>query len=721
MQKIDAGMVLDTLKLALMVHGGFLRLDADKQEKTRSFLRSKGAASLARSSLVYVLRELDQTPGGSALSSAIRQAQKSTGSDVVLRLDHMGKVAPRIMALLQTHSGVLEALAGEHEPGFRRLAQAARHPNPIGMLKMIARIPAASPSLMWVSSTVRRIVVTVTNEDLSEEEKHALSAQEARHASRAIKIANLGSVATDPMTPGGAEAVEKVIEAQNIASQVSGEQDAASPLAAKRVLADLNAEGSSNVSGVARTLGLSPEQEYAMIDEGRVLIGAGAGSGKTRVLAGKVVYHIKEKKIPARSVIATSFTKKSAGELKERILAYGGTDILDGAEGYVGTTHSVALSLQREYGPKGRADIVTEGLQKILVEIAIKQVGMSSEISVDPPQKSRSILDELTHIAGLGVQGGRDQRIKSLYWQQPANQWWNLGTRELSDEEGNPIGVKQATTEISKWKGQLISPSEAWSETKSGMAAVYAAYEWLKRNDPQSVGKQDFDDILVDGVRLLARDKNARQAIQQRFKVVLVDEAQDQNNLQNVLFGLITGSIDPVTLKDRADGQMTAQTYCKIGDDKQCCHLDTEIQTRQGVKLARDLQAGDEVLAYRNGKICYQPVRAFPSSWKNGYRIETERRGIIVSPNHKIWASRPVLRPGQVLVYLMYREDLGFRVGITNKGADGAKYLDSFGGRAFLEKAERMWFLKICDSREEALFQEEVVSLTYGVDRKSVV
>ena len=82
-----------------------------------------------------------------------------------------------------------------------------------------------------------------------------------------------------------------------------------------------------------------------------------------------------------------------------------------------------------------------------------------------------------------------------------------------------------------------------------------------------------------------------------------------------------------------------------------------------------------------------------------------------MSPNHKIWASTPELSGGQVVVYLMYRSDLGFRVGVTNKCRD----IPFLGARAHFERAERVWILDICESREDALFREVFYSLKYGI------
>ena len=187
-------------------------------------------------------------------------------------------------------------------------------------------------------------------------------------------------------------------------------------------------------------------------------------------------------------------------------------------------------------------------------------------------------------------------REKYKFFSKPAQQWFNLG---FDLTETTPSGKKKIMapgkfrTAISKYKGQLLSPSQAYGmatdeERPVGSpaeAAVYAAYEWLKGADGETEfqGKGDFDDLLIGGCKLLVRSKNARDKVQSRYKCVLVDEAQDLNATQHVLFGLISGYLEPekvakaenfrdIAALAKADGSMTADTYTFIGDDKQAIY-----------------------------------------------------------------------------------------------------------------------------------------------------
>jgi superfamily I DNA/RNA helicase len=462
---------------------------------------------------------------------------------------------------------------------------------------------------------------------------------------------------------------------------------------------------------VGEKLKMNPVQENAMMQRGKVVIAAGAGSGKTRVLSGKVVWHINEQGASPESVLATSFTRKSAAELKDRIIK-AGADIEKGAaaDGF-GTTHSIAAKLIKRFKPglPQRKGIGGEGghSQGRLYKMAIAQVKMypsgavtskpdpnetfftSVALSkamkdftptkkqeappVDPstavpfseavdqglawlktddarrlndlpwlrawrdkpatydlakvctsiftdikngrlrrenmsPKQQQRFM-EVMKTAGINFVPGVSASVRttlpmpivptvvqaaakkgdfSQYDTVPANQWFNLGAvvaelenQKQSDPKNDPL--KDFTPgnvgrHITKWKGSLITPGMAYAGLEESLdeerffAAAYAAYEWIKNNDPIYVGSGDPDDLLINFSKLAVADSNFREGLQRRFKYVLVDEAQDQNPAQHLMFGLISGYYDPATQKPRTDGQMTADTYAMIGDDKQAIY-----------------------------------------------------------------------------------------------------------------------------------------------------
>lgn len=192
----------------------------------------------------------------------------------------------------------------------------------------------------------------------------------------------------------------------------------------------------------------------------------------------------------------------------------------------------------------------------------------------------------------------KDKGLREKYpsFSQSVNQWFNLGLHLTDDgtAEGEPLPPGQFKQAITKFKGRMISPSEAYQLALAGElpdelgvpeAAVYAAYEYLKgpNGEQDFAGKGDFDDVLIDVSKMLLSNPRALSAAQARFKVILVDEAQDLNRAQHMMFGLLAGFIDPAKANKVAtvqkigelakdDGSMTADTYCFIGDDKQAIY-----------------------------------------------------------------------------------------------------------------------------------------------------
>jgi superfamily I DNA/RNA helicase len=466
-------------------------------------------------------------------------------------------------------------------------------------------------------------------------------------------------------------------------SVVKGSASPAVVLAAATTAA---AQSTEYATKTAKAQHLSPDQERAMMARGKAIIAAGAGSGKTKTLASKVAYHVNELGVPPGAIIATSFSRKSAAELRKRIADYG-ADIPTSAETGFGTTHSIAGKLMREYGGGGR-DGLKNFEQSNLVRLAVEQVKMTGPGVPAPPEATslfaglgeapaepqapaapagpgltfrqacqlafdrraklrnaylqsfiesyftprdkwygstmratrdltdprglsdkqsdilRDIFDKLDVRYSLatdpnfmpktpGRVAAKDKdkglREKFTYFSRPAGQWFNLGL-DLTEEGPNgekkpiPIGVfKQA---ITKFKGRAVSPSEAWKLTGgSAEAAVYAAYEWLKgpTGEVDFQGRGDFDDILLDVSKMVLSSPRILRQVQSRFKVILVDEAQDLNRAQHLMFGLLSGFIDPAKVTNVAyvkkvgelakdDGSMTADTYCFIGDDKQAIY-----------------------------------------------------------------------------------------------------------------------------------------------------
>jgi DNA helicase II / ATP-dependent DNA helicase PcrA len=225
------------------------------------------------------------------------------------------------------------------------------------------------------------------------------------------------------------------------------------------------------------TEGLNPEQLDAVVHgEGPLLIVAGAGSGKTRVLTHRIAHLIDQHGVSPMRILAITFTNKAAGEMRHRVASLVGPVA---EKMWVSTFHSACVRILRREATR---------------------LGYPSNFSIyDQADAER--------LTGYVI---RDQSIDS--------------------KKFTPRGVH---AQISKAKNDLQFPPAmldgASSVTERKIAEVYAEYQARL----QKAGAMDFDDLLVNVVRLFRQHPDALAAYQERFLHVLVDEYQDTNKAQN--------------------------------------------------------------------------------------------------------------------------------------------------------------------------------------------
>jgi DNA helicase-2/ATP-dependent DNA helicase PcrA len=228
---------------------------------------------------------------------------------------------------------------------------------------------------------------------------------------------------------------------------------------------------------------LNPEQRSAVVQtDGPVLILAGAGSGKTRVLTYRVAYLIAEKHTPADNILMVTFTNKAANEMKERIRTLVKSPLLP----YAGTFHSLCARILRQDG---------------------KHLGISPDFLIYDDQDQIDVVKEV---------------MKRL---------------DISTKNFSPTSVLHT---ISQAKNELISASEypqyARGHFQETVARIFLDYQKILHD----AGALDFDDLLSATVTLFEKHKEVLGAYQERFRYVLVDEYQDTNRAQYVLTKLLT-------------------------------------------------------------------------------------------------------------------------------------------------------------------------------------
>ena len=226
------------------------------------------------------------------------------------------------------------------------------------------------------------------------------------------------------------------------------------------------------------------QKEAVLQTEGPVLILAGAGSGKTRVLTQRIAYLIEEKKVNPWNILAITFTNKAAEEMRERvdgIVGFGSESI------WVSTFHSMCVRILRRY---------------------IDRLGFDTNFTIYDTDDSKSVMKEI---------------CKRL----------NIDTKIYKE--------RALLAEISSAKDELVSPEEYSLNTmgdfsKRRTAEAYREYQdTLKKNNAL-----DFDDLIVKTVELFRMNPDVLDSYQERFRYISVDEYQDTNTAQFELVRLLS-------------------------------------------------------------------------------------------------------------------------------------------------------------------------------------
>ncbi len=225
--------------------------------------------------------------------------------------------------------------------------------------------------------------------------------------------------------------------------------------------------------------GLNEPQRAAVVHEGPpLLVVAGAGSGKTRVLTRRIAWIVSQRKAHPGSILAITFTNKAAGEMKERVEALVGPRA---RLMWVSTFHSACVRILRK---------------------EIDKLGFKSSFTIYDAADSKRLMTMV--INDLDLDPRRYQPGAVLHW-------------------------------VSTHKNELRGPEEVAADTRNKFEEAYAAAYTRYQQRLREANALDFDDLLMTTVDLLATFPEVRETYRRRFRHVLVDEYQDTNHVQYAL------------------------------------------------------------------------------------------------------------------------------------------------------------------------------------------
>lgn len=269
------------------------------------------------------------------------------------------------------------------------------------------------------------------------------------------------------------------------------------------------------------------------------------------------------------------------------------------------------------------------------------------------------------------------------------------------DDKKSPI--RSIAGMISGAKNELISPAEFSSTAGTPLQKIVAQVFPLYEKGLRAQNALDFDDLIGRTVALFANNPEIQQKWQTRFKYILVDEYQDTNTAQYKLIKLLTNA---------------NRNICVVGDDWQCLPAGSLVDTVNGVQKIENIKVGDIVsTAAGYGKVGNFPVTATRKFQYNSNLVEiTTKTGhkITCTPNHILFARWSMAN--SFFVYLMYSKDIGYRIGVTQGTRnDGRKQDIGLRVRSNQERADKIWIIKVCLTRQEALYYESYYSYEYGI------
>jgi DNA helicase-2/ATP-dependent DNA helicase PcrA len=291
--------------------------------------------------------------------------------------------------------------------------------------------------------------------------------------------------------------------------------------------------------------GLNDPQRAAVVHRGApLLVVAGAGSGKTRVLTRRIAWLVAERKAHPGSILAITFTNKAAAEMKARV------EELVGRRArimWVSTFHSACVRILRK-------------------EVA--HLGMKSNFSIYDAADSKRLMTLVLH--DLDLDPRRYQVGPVLHW-------------------------------MSEQKNELRDPEEATKDARNSFEEAYAAAYTTYQRRLREANAFDFDDLIMQTVHLLQAHPDIRESYRRRFRHVLVDEYQDTNHAQYALIHQLCGESFEMTEDDGVSGAVSDPSELMVvGDADQSIYAFRGANIRNILDFEQDFPNATSIMLEQN-------------------------------------------------------------------------------------------------------------------------
>jgi DNA helicase-2/ATP-dependent DNA helicase PcrA len=380
--------------------------------------------------------------------------------------------------------------------------------------------------------------------------------------------------------------------------------------------------------------GLNPPQRAAVVHAGGpLLIVAGAGSGKTRVLTHRVAYLIAERDVQPGEILAITFTNKAAGEMKERVAALVGPRA---RSMWVSTFHSMCVRILRRDG---------------------KTLGLKSSFSIYDADDSKRLM--------------------------------TMVGREL-DLDPKRYPARSISAQISNLKNELVTAAmwadKAGTPPEKVLADAYTLYQ-RRLAEAHAL---DFDDLIMSTVGLLQQHADVAEHYRRRFRHVLVDEYQDTNHAQYMLVRELTAGDPPAELAVVGDADQSIYAF-RGATIRNILEFERDYPDATTILLEQNYRSTQTILNAANAVIARNPDRKPKNLWSDaghgqkilGYVAENEH-------DEAAWVAQRIdelsdtagTAPSDVAVF--YRtnaqsrvfEEVFIRVGLPYKVVGGVRFYE---------------------------------------------
>jgi DNA helicase-2/ATP-dependent DNA helicase PcrA len=402
--------------------------------------------------------------------------------------------------------------------------------------------------------------------------------------------------------------------------------------------------------------GLNPEQRQAVETvDGPLLVLAGAGTGKTRVLTTRFAHILMSGKARPWEVLAVTFTNKAAREMRERVAAILGRPV----EGlWLGTFHALCARMLRRHA---------------------ELVGLKSSFTILDADDQARLLKQVMDAAGIDLK-----------------RWPPAGMMAI----------------IQRWKDRgltppRVTPAEDTDYAANRGRAIYAAYQERLRE----LNAADFGDLLLHMTEILRTHPDVLADYHRVFRYILVDEYQDTNLVQYLWLRLLAQRPDPLpqniccvgdddqclaegTLVRMDDGSERPIEAIRAGDAVLACFGSGDFRPARVLRASRRQSEGPLIrLRLANGQ------------------------ALTSSPEHVHFADVILDEsPQRFFTYLMHKRDVGWRLGTSQVYTKGQAHpVIGFKLRSIQEHADALWLVDGFASENDARECEHLLSLRYGI------